>query len=55
MLERIKHVVLLWNDRLTKLIVVGWYEGLKGKDKKKGVKVRTVLYWKIILMECGVD
>ena len=54
-LERIGHVVRMENDRLTKAMVFGWYEGLEGKDKMMGRKRKTVLYWKRVLKECGVD
>ena len=54
-LERIGHVVRMENDRLTKAMVFGWYEGLEGKDKMLGRKRKTVLYWKRMLNECGVD
>ena len=54
-LERIGHVVRMGNERLTKAMVFGWYEGLEGKAKKKGMKRKTVLYWKRILKESGVD
>ena len=30
-LERIGHVVRMGNDRLTKMTLFGWYEGLDGK------------------------
>ena len=48
-------MVRMGNDRLTKAMVFGWYEGLEGKAKKKGRQRKTVLYWKRILRECGVD
>ena len=35
-LERIGHVVRMGNDRLTKAMVLGWYEGLEGKNKNWG-------------------
>ena len=54
-LERIGHVVRMGNDRLTKAMVFGWYEGLEGKEKKMGRKRKTILYWKGMLRECGVD
>ena len=54
-LERIGHVVRMGNDRLTKAMVFGWYKGLEGKAKMKGMKRKTVLYWKRMLKECGVD
>ena len=43
-LERIGHVVRMGNDRLAKAMVFGWYEGLEGKAKMKGMKRKTVLY-----------
>ena len=43
------------NDRLTKVKVLGWYEGLGRKDKKLGSKRKTVLHWKRMLGECSVD
>ena len=33
------------NERLTKAIVFGWYEGLYGKVKKKGMKRETGQIW----------
>ena len=54
-LERIGHVVRMKNDRLIKAMVFGWYEGLEGKGKMMGRKRKTVLYWKKMLNECGVD
>ena len=54
-LERIGHVVRMEDDRLTKAMVFGWYEGLEGKEKMRGRKRKTVLYWKRMLNECGVD
>ena len=54
-LERIGHVVRMGNDRLTKAMVFGWYEGLEGKQKMLGRKRKTVLYWKRVLIECGID
>ena len=54
-LERIGHVVRMGNDRLVKAMVLGWYEGLEGKEKMIGKKRKTVLYWKRTLNEAGVD
>ena len=53
--EDIRHVIRMGNERLTKAMVFGWYEGLEGKEKRKGKKRKTVLYWKRISRECGVD
>ena len=54
-LERIGHVVRMGNDRLVKAMVLGWYEGLEGREKMIGRKRKTVLYWKKTLNEAGVD
>ena len=54
-LERIGHVLRMRNERLTKAMVLGWYEGLKGRSKMIGKKRKTVLYWKQMLREAGVD
>ena len=54
-LERIGHVVRMGNERLTKVAVFGWYEGLEGTEKMAGKKRKTVLYWKRILRESGTD
>ena len=40
--------------RLTKAMVLGWYEGLEGGSKMVEKK-KTVLYWKRMLPEAGVD
>ena len=42
-------------DRLTKVMVMECYDRLGGKDKKLMRKRKTMLYWKIMLSECGVD
>jgi hypothetical protein len=54
-LERIGHVVRMGNERVTKAMVFGWYKGLEGKEKMAGRKRKTVLYWKKLLNESGVD
>ena len=45
-LERIGHVMRMGNDRLTKAVVLGWWEGLEGRGKMGGRKRKTVLYWR---------
>ena len=59
-LERIGHVMRMGNDRLTKTVVLGWWEGmvnpcdrwrnpsppLEGRGKMAGSKRKTVLYWR---------
>ena len=42
------------NERLTKAMVLGWYEVLEGRSKMIEKK-KTVLYWKRMLREAGVD
>ena len=54
-LERIGHVVRMGNERLTKVMVFGWYEKLEGTEKMRGRKKKTTLYWKRIMKEAGWD
>ena len=54
-LERIGHVMRMGNERLTKAMVLGWWEGLEGRDKMKGRKRKTVLYWKRVMQDAGMD
>ena len=53
-LERIGHVLRMGNKRLTKAMVLRWYEGLEGWSKMIGRK-NAVLYWKRMLREAGID
>ena len=54
-LERVGHVMRMGNERMTKAVVLGWYEQLEGRPKMAGRKRKTVLYWKKILKEAGED
>ena len=54
-LERIGHVMRMENDRLMKAVVLGWWEGLEGKGKMAGRKRKTVLYWRRLLRDAGID
>ena len=45
-LERIGYVMRMENDRLTIAVVLGWWEGLEGREKMTGRKRKTVLYWR---------
>ena len=54
-LERIGHVMRMEDDRTTKAVVLGWMEDLEGRDKVPGRKRKTILYWKRILKEAGID
>ena len=53
--ERIGHVMRMSDERMVKAVVLGWYEGLQGENKMVGKKKKTVLYWKRLLREAGVD
>ena len=50
-LERIGHVMRMGNERLTKAVVLGRWEGLEGRGKMAGRKRKTVLYWRRVLRE----
>ena len=54
-LERIGHVMRMGDERIAKAVVLGWYEGLEGSRKKIGKKRKTVLYWRRVLSEAGVE
>lgn len=54
-LERIGHVMRMKNDRVTKAMVLGWWERLEGEGKMKGRKRKTVLYWKRMMKDAGMD
>jgi len=54
-LERIGHVMRMGDERMTKAIVLGWYEGLEGRAKRAGRKWKTVLYWRRVLVEARVE
>ena len=53
-LERIGHVLRMGNERLTKAMMSGWYDGLEGRSTMIGKK-KTVLYWKRRLQKAGGD
>ena len=48
-LERIWHVFMMRNERLTKAIVLGWCEELKKWEKGSEKKRKMILHWKRIL------
>ena len=54
-LERIGHVMRMGNERMTKAMVLGWYEKLEGCEKMRGKKKKTILYWKKMMKEAGWD
>ena len=54
-LERIGHVMRMGDERLTKQAVLGWMEELEKFEKPKGRSRKTVLYWKKVMREAGLD
>lgn len=54
-LERIGHVFRLSDDRIVKAVTLGWMRELENVEKVPGKKRKTVLYWKKIVKEAGMD
>ena len=54
-LERIGHVMRMDDERMTKAVVLGWLGELEKWPKPKGGRRKTVLYWKKLLREAGID
>ena len=54
-LERIGHVMRMKDDRIVKVTVLGWMEDLEATEKLPGKKRKTILYWKKLLREAGID
>ena len=54
-LERIGHVMRMEDTRHTRVVVLGWLEDLKQTKKCPGRKRKTILYWKKLLREGGID
>ena len=54
-LERIGRVFRMRNERLAKAIVLGWWEELEKWEKRPETKRKTILHWKSILKEAGID
>ena len=57
-LERIGHVMRMEDGRLTKAVVLGWWDDLEDVPRVVGGGQRrrkTVLYWRKLLREAGVD
>ena len=54
-LERIGHVVRMEDTRQVKAVCLGWLEDLETQDKVPGRKRKTILYWKQLLKEAGID
>ena len=54
-LQRIGHVMRMEDDRLVKIVTLGWLSDLEDYPKIKGKKKKTLLYWKKIIKEAGLD
>ena len=54
-LERVGHVMRMGEERMVKRVVLGWWKELEEWPKAPGKKRKTVLYWKQLLREAGVD
>ena len=54
-LQRIGHVFRMKDDRLVKNVTLGWLAELEDYPKVKGRKKKTVLYWKKLVKEAGLD
>ena len=54
-LERMGHVFRMEDGRLVKSLVLGWVEQLERWERVPGGRRKTVLYWRRLLREAGVD
>ena len=54
-MERIGHVCRMEDDRMVKAATFGWMEELENIPKVPGRKRKTVLYWKKLVKEAGMD
>ena len=54
-LERVGHVMRMEDGRMVKAVVLGWVEQLERWEREKGSRKKTVLYWKKLLREAGID
>ena len=54
-LERIGHVLRMEDTRQVKAVTLGWMKELEGKEKMPGKKRKTILYWKGLLKQAGID
>ena len=53
--ERIGHIMRMDDSRHVKAVTLGWLEELEEHEKMPGKKRKTVLYWKNLLREAGID
>ena len=54
-LERIGHIFRMDDERQVKAVTLGWMVDLENYGKRPGKKRKTILYWKKLLKEAGVD
>jgi hypothetical protein len=54
-LERIGHIMRMEDTRMVKAVTLGWMEELESLPKMPGKKRKTLLYWKKLLKEGGID
>ena len=54
-LERLGHVMRMDDSRMTKAVCLGWMGELEKHDKASGKSRKTVLYWKKLAREAGMD
>ena len=54
-LERIGHVMRMEDGRLVKSAVLGWWDELEDVNRVPGRRRKTVLYWRRLLREAGID
>ena len=54
-LERIGHIMRMDDNRTVKAVTLGWLEDLEDHGKRPGKKDKTVIYWKKIVKEAGLD
>ena len=54
-LERIGHIMRMEDTRMVKAVTLGWMEELESLPKMPGKKRKTMMYWKKLLKEGGID
>ena len=52
---RMGHIFRMGDERLTKVVTLGWLEELEGIGKCPGRKRKTVRYWRKLVREAGID
>ncbi len=54
-LERLGHIMRMEDDRLVKVVTLGWMEELEAVEKVPGKKRKTILYYKKLVKEAGLE